>query len=303
VGASGPPFERRHVSPRLAGRAPRLGVLMVASEVSPWAKTGGLADVTGALPEALEQLGHRTTIVLPRYRGLDALGAPGAAETIRLGRFVHDVRFVVADVTPDRQVVAVDAPALFERDGYYGRGGIDFPDNAERFGILAAAALRFAETHAVEHPIDVVHAHDWQAGLVPALLETDAGVYPHLARAGRVFTIHNLAYQGLFPPETVPALGLPWSAFGIETGEFWNQFSFLKAGITYSDFVTTVSPAYARETRTRAFGAGMEGVLGARADAYVGILNGIDTRVWDPASDPLLPAHYEANDLSGKAAN
>jgi starch synthase len=304
VGASGPPFERRFSSsPRLAGRAPRLGVLMVASEVSPWAKTGGLADVAGALPEALEQLGHRTTIVLPRYRGLDALGAPGAAETIRLGRFVHDVRFVVADLTPDRRVVAVDVPQLFERDGYYGQGGVDFPDNSERFGILAAAALRFAETHLGDHPIDIVHAHDWQAGLAPVLLDTDPGAYPRLARAGRVFTIHNLAYQGLFPREAVPALGLPWSAFGIETGEFWNQFSFLKAGITYSDFVTTVSPAYARETRTREFGAGMEGVLGARGESYVGILNGIDTRAWDPAADPLLPAHFDAADLSGKAAN
>jgi starch synthase len=289
--------------PRLAGRAPRLGVLMVASEVSPWAKTGGLADVTGALPEALEALGHRTTIVLPRYRGLDALGAPGPVETIRLGRFVHDVRFVVADVTPDRRVVAVDAPALFERDGYYGKGGVDFPDNAERFGILAAAALHFAEAHADERPIDVVHAHDWQAGLVPVLLQTEPDAFPRIRRAGIVFTIHNLAYQGLFPREIVPALGLPWSVFAIDTGEFWNQLSFLKTGITYSDFVTTVSPAYARETRTQAFGAGMEGVLRARWDRYVGILNGIDTRVWDPSTDPLLPAHFDASDLSGKAVN
>jgi starch synthase len=145
-----------------------------------------------------------------------------------------------------------------------------------------------------------VHAHDWQAGLVPAFIRTDPVRYARFAGAGCVFTVHNLAYQGVFARDVVPEFGLPWEAFTLDTGEFWGQFSYLKAGITYSDYITTVSPSYARETQRPEFGCGMEGVLEARARRYVGILNGIDTAVWNPARDPLLPARFEVDSLDGK---
>jgi starch synthase len=288
--------------PRLAGRAPRLGVLMIASEVAPWAKTGGLADVTGALPQALDRLGHRVTLVMPRYRGKDLPGAFATTRTIRLGTAIHDATFHVLSLSPRRRLVMVDIPRLFNREGYYGTGGRDFDDNAERFGMLAAAALEFAEHDATEIAWDVVHAHDWQAGLAPTLLKVDVARFPRLQHAGTVFTIHNLAYQGLVPREVVPGLGLPWSVFTLETGEFYGRFSFLKAGLVHSDYLTTVSPTYARETQEARFGAGLEGVLFARRQRYTGILNGIDTEIWDPASDPYVPVHFDAEHLAGKAA-
>jgi starch synthase len=273
---------------------------MVGAEVSPWAKTGGLADVLAALPAALSRLGHSVTVVLPKYRGASLPEASRWSRPVAVGDRVLDVAFHVnAPVTGPRTVM-VDVPAFFDRDGLYGTGPRDFADNAERFAGLAAAALEFAEHDPAGTPVDVIHAHDWQAGLVPVFLETQTGRFPRLHRAARVFTIHNLAYQGLFPRQVVPAVGLPWSVFTIETGEFWGQFSFLKAGLTCSDTLTTVSPTYARETQTAALGFGLEGVLSARRDRYVGILNGIDTDVWNPSTDPHLPAHYDAGNLSGK---
>jgi starch synthase len=276
---------------------------MIASEVAPWAKTGGLADVTGALPVALDRLGHRVTLVMPNYRGMQLPGSVPSTRTLRLGKAVHDVTFHVGSLSTRRRLVLVEAPRLFGRDGYYGVGPRDFDDNAERFGILALAALEFAEADTFETSWDVVHAHDWQAGLAPTLLRVDAGRFPRLRQAGTVFTIHNLAYQGLFPKETVPDLGLPWNVFTLETGEFYGKFSFLKAGLVYSDYLTTVSPTYARETQDARFGAGLEGVLFARRHRYTGILNGIDTEAWDPASDRYVPAHFDAEHLDGKAAS
>jgi starch synthase len=275
-------------------------VLMIASEVAPWAKTGGLADVLGALPAALERLGHHVTVVLPRYRSVVLPPAETRPLSVRLGAQVHDVVAHVAAVSAQHRVVFVDAPRFFDRDGFYTSGGVDYPDNALRFALLCAAALDFV--HGDGEAIDVVHAHDWQAGLTPAMIRTMPSRWPGLVGAGLVFTIHNLAYQGTFSRDVVPALGLPWEVFRIDTGEFWGQFGYLKTGITYSDIVTTVSPTYANETRTRESGVGLDGVLRALGDRYLGILNGIDTALWDPARDPLLPAHFTADDLSGKRA-
>lgn len=288
------------MSGSLTGRPPRLGVLMVASEAAPWAKTGGLADVLAALPDALVRLGHRVTSVVPRYRGLVMPPAESRRCAVRLGGVVHDVVLHVASLSSRRRMVFVESPKHFDRDSIYGPAGHDYPDNAERFGLLSAAALDAVETDPVRQPVDILHAHDWQAGLVPTLIWANPERWPGLRGAGLVLTIHNLAYQGNFPRETVPALGLPWSVFRLERGEFWGQFSFLKAGITFSDRVTTVSPTYARETQQRAFGCGMDGVLRARADRYIGILNGIDTTIWNPRTDAALPATFDAADLSGK---
>jgi starch synthase len=288
------------VAPRLAGRAPLLHILMVASEAAPWAKTGGLADVVAALPDALAALGHQVTIVMPKYRGITAAGAATSSRTVRFGIYSHDVTFHALRIDDRRRLVFVERPSLFDRDGLYGTGGRDYEDNAERFALLAFAALEFGDHDDVAPRANVLHAHDWQGGLALALLRRDPQRWPGLAAAGLVFTIHNLAYQGLFPHETVPRLGLPWDLFTVERGEFWGRFSLLKAGITASDYVTTVSPTYAKETLTPAFGAGMEGVLAARGDRYIGILNGIDSKVWNPESDPFLPAHFSMTDDSGK---
>jgi starch synthase len=220
---------------------------------------------------------------------------------VALGQVRHDVVWRAREASPGVRTVFVDCPALYDRAGYYGAGGQDFADNADRFGILAAAALDYAAAERSHRPT-IVHAHDWQAGLVPVLLRTQPDRWPGVSRAGLVFTIHNLAYQGVFDKTIVPRLGLDWRVFTMDGAEFYNQFSFLKAGLAYSDQVTTVSPRYAEETLTPAFGNRLEGALEALGDRYTGILNGIDTAVWDPATDPHLPVAYSAAARDGKRA-
>jgi starch synthase len=277
---------------------------MVASEATPWSKTGGLADVAGALPEALEDLGHFVTLVLPKYRSVDSFlqdaGSNVVVARAEPRRGPAAITFHEIRLSPQRRVVFIEAGSHFDRPGIYGERAIDYADNAQRFGVFSEAALDFAERPTDFPPVDVVHAHDWQTGLIPAWLRHDSR-WPSLDQAASVFTVHNFAYQGVFPRETVPALGLPWSVFTLETGEFWGKFSFLKAGLTSCDFATTVSPTYADETRATSAGAGLEGVVVRLGRRYVGILNGIDTRVWNPAADPFLPAHYDADSLGGKA--
>ena len=285
--------------PGVSGRSPTLHILIVASEASPWAKTGGLADVAGALPAALAARGHFTTLVMPRYRGIDVTGCDLRSLSLPHLDLVT-VNCHVRSIADRERVVFVDAPAFFDRQGLYGEGGQDYPDNARRFDLLALAALEFAAVDDAWPVPDVMHAHDWQACTAALRLRLERR-WPRLAAAGIVLTIHNLAYQGVFPKEVVPALQLPWESFRMERGEFWGKFSFLKAGITSADYVTTVSPTYATETLTAASGAGLDGVLRSLGARYIGILNGIDTAVWNPATDPALPAHYTADDLTGKA--
>ena len=267
--------------------------------MAPWAKTGGLADVAGALPAALEALGHEVTTVIPKYRGISLPAEPVRVVTVTQGTAVRQVRCLEREESASRRTVFVDVPELFDRPGLYAEAGRDYTDNWQRFDLLSQAALEYAQAAAGDRPWDVVHLHDWQTGTaaVRLLLEDRWG---DLRRAGIVVTIHNLAYQGTFHKDVVPSLGLPWSAFRMELGEFWGQFSFLKAGIASADCVTTVSPTYAEETRTPALGVGLDGLLRSLGDRYAGILNGIDTSVWDPASDSYLPAHYTADDLTGK---
>jgi len=284
----------------LAGRTPRLSILHIASEVAPWSKTGGLADVVSALPQALETLGHDVTTVTPLYRGVTPPGAQSHAFTMDISGARHHGTWHVLHHSRRRRTVFVALPTWFDRDGLYGIDGTDHPDNANRFAGLAHGALAWAQHGPETARVDIVHCHDWQSGLVPALLRTQPERWPKVARAGLVITIHNLAYQGTFPKEVVPRVGLEWQSFTMETGEFWGQLSYLKLAIAYSDIITTVSPTYAVETVEVAEGAGFDGVLRARQADYVGILNGIDTLVWDPASDPYLPAHYTADDLTGK---
>ncbi|HZI81705.1 MAG TPA: glycogen synthase GlgA [Vicinamibacterales bacterium] len=274
-------------------------ILMVASEAVPFAKTGGLADVAGALPRALARLGHDVEVVMPRYRGVTA-GERVGRITVTLGTQPLDagVHAVSADGV---RTIFIDQPAYFDRDGIYGTQGQDFADNPERFAFLAHAALRWAALTGARY--DVIHGHDWQAGLVPVILSMAAQPAPALARVPFVFTIHNLAYQGVFEGEWLPRLGLGTSLMRVDGMEYWGRISFLKAGIVFSRMVTTVSPRYAEEIQTAQYGFGFDGILRERAGKLVGILNGIDYDQWNPAADPHLPQPYDIDHLEGKLAS
>ena len=274
-------------------------ILIVASEAGPFAKTGGLADVIGALPRALARLGHTVDVVIPRYRGITAGDRIGDV-TVALGGHVAAAAIYAATADGVRTVF-VDHPAYFDREHLYGSPGHDYPDNPERFAFLAHAALEWASQSPV--PYEIVHGHDWQAGLVPVLLRRRFAKRPALRKAATVFTIHNLAYQGVFDASWLPRLGLEWDLFGVDALEFWGRVSLLKGGIVFSRLVTTVSPAYAREIQAPEYGAGFDGILRHRAADLVGILNGIDYDHWDPARDTHLPGPFEASNLTGKAAS
>jgi starch synthase len=273
-------------------------ILFVASEVAPWSKTGGLGDVAGALPRALAARGHSVAVVTPRYGSID----PGQAGLVRKKSALR----VRGEAVPlwvkkaGATFIFVENERLFgSRRGLYADGGHDYADNAERFTFLCRAAL--ALPGALRMRPRIVHANDWQAGLVPFLLRHEHAQDPALAGARTVFTVHNLAYQGVFPKEVVPHLGLPWGVFRHEAMEFFDQLSFMKAGLTFADALTTVSPTFAREILTPDGGFGLDAVLRQRRADLHGILNGIDVAQWDPATDPNLPAHYSARSLGGKA--
>ena len=272
-------------------------VLMVASEMVPWSKSGGLADVVAALPLALGRLGWDVTVVVPRYRG-SACGERGDDIPVTVGDVHSDVRLWESQQAPGVRVIFVDVPDLFDRDGLYGIGSQDFADNPLRFAVLCRAALEYVVRSGL--PVGVVHAHDWQGALTLAYLRERYAAHPVLRRAGRVLTIHNLAYQGLVDRAWLPKLDLPWHLFTPEWVEFWGRLSLLKTGIVMADAMTTVSPHYAREIQTPEGGMGLDGVLRARAADLHGIVNGIDTAVWNPQTDPYLVAPFSADDLHGK---
>jgi starch synthase len=270
-------------------------VLMIASEASPFSKTGGLGDVVGALPRALARLGHDVDVVVPRYRGTTAGERVGTLR-VALGGQAAESPVWSARIDGVR-VVFIEHSPYYDREHLYGAGGRDYADNPERFAFLCQAALEWAVATGWRY--DVVHAHDWQGGLTPVLLaRRQLPVRP----VPVVFTIHNLAYQGIFDAGWLPRLGLGWDLMRIGAMEYWGQISFLKAGIVFSHVITTVSPRYAREIQTPEYGFGFEGILRARAADLVGILNGIDYDEWDPQRDPHLPQPYSASNLAGKAA-
>ena len=273
---------------------------MVASEAVPFAKTGGLADVAGALAVALGRLGHEVTLVLPLYRTVGWVGAPFERDFLSLGGRWYDVGFVERPLGVRTRAVLVECDELFDRDGLYAEGGADHPDNATRFGLLARAALELALR--ARTPPAVIHAHDWQSGLVPLYARTRYANHPLFGGVATVFTIHNVAYQGLFPSDVLTDLDLGRDLYTMERIEFWNQVSFLKAGINFSDLVTTVSEGYAREILTPEFGFGFEGILQARQSDLRGILNGIDLEEWNPERDAFLPEPFSARHLEGKRA-
>jgi starch synthase len=276
-----------------------LSVLQIASEAHPFAKTGGLADVLGALPPALARLGHDVTVVLPKYQGV-AAGTIIESFPVTIGAYTRDVGFHEVPMSDGARAVLVECPELYDRPGIYAIDGADYPDNALRFAMLTRAALEFAARRSPAP--SVIHAHDWQAGLAPVYLKTLYATHPVLGSIPSVFTIHNLAYQGVFDADWLPRLDLGWELFTLDRMEFWNRISFLKGGINHAELVTTVSRRYAEEIQTPEFGFGFDGIVRARAAHLVGILNGVDTREWDPAADEHLPQPYSRADLTGKAA-
>src|SRR5437899_407233 len=272
-------------------------VLMIGSEAVPFAKTGGLADVLGALPVAVSRLGWSATVALPRYRGVEQ-GTLVERFTLGVGGSTFDVGIFEAPLPAGARALLVDCPELFDRDELYSVDNVDYPDNARRFALLVRAALEFSGRQGAGPAI--VHAHDWQAGLAPVYLKTLYATHPILGGTPSVFTIHNLAYQGLFEPDWLPRLDLPWDLYTMERLEFYGRISFLKGGIVNAEAITTVSPRYAEEIQTPELGFGFDGILRRRASDLVGILNGIDVEEWNPSSDPLLPKPFSADDVSGK---
>ena len=283
----------------------RLKVLFLSPEAVPFAKTGGLADVAGSLPEALKRQGADVRMVLPLY----AMVREGNFEVSPL---VDNLEIPFGDEKLEAAVLEtrtndgvcvylLEREDLYDRPNLYGNGVTDYYDNLERFAFFSHAALLTTET--VGFRPDVIHCHDWQTGLVPALLQGPYQKNKHVGGIPTVFTIHNVGYQGLFPEQKIALTGLPKAKiFHPEGIEFWGKMSLLKAGIVYADAITTVSPSYAQEIQTSEYGKGMEGVLVKRRAVLYGILNGVDYKVWDPDRDAHVPENYSPKKMAGKRA-
>jgi starch synthase len=270
---------------------------MVASEAAPLAKTGGLADVVGALPGALRSFGDDAAVVIPRYGSIDLKRARRVFDSlpVYLGTERYDT--AIYQAAGEFPFYLVDCPPLFDRKGLYGESGVDYPDNHIRFAVFARAALGVAR---YLFRTEIFHCHDWQSGLVPAYLRTTFAGDPTYLGTRTLFTIHNLGYQGLFPKTALAEVALDPGVYRPDGMEFFGHVSYIKGGISFADGLSTVSPTYAREIQTPEFGSGLDGALRSRAGVLTGILNGVDYRDWSPDVDPLIPAHYSPEDLSGK---
>lgn len=280
-------------------------ILFASSEAVPFIKTGGLGDVAGALSEALKRQRQDVRLVIPKYRDIRQTPHPLTplpfTLKIPIAGSEHSVRVWETRFGPRVTAYLIDSPAHFDRDGVYGDpGGRDFPDNDVRFILFSRAVLELCK--AVGFRPDIIHTNDWQTGLIPAYLSSvyrnDAFFIP----TATVFSIHNLAYQGVFPKESLALAGIGWEEFTVNKLEFYDRVNFLKAGLAYAQILTTVSPTYAREVQTEEYGRGLDGFLRQRAGDFVGVLNGLDTRVWNPARDPHLVKRYSARGLGHRAA-
>jgi len=279
-------------------------VLLATSEVAPFSKTGGLADVTGKLPLELARLGVEIKIVTPLHRSVrdGKFGLEKLKESVKVKMGSHAFRNTVfrKTIAPGLSVYFIRHDPFYDRGQLYGTSKGDYPDNAERYIFLNRAALSLCEQ--IGFTPDIIHCHDWQTGLIPAALKSPQGNHPSFRHTRSVFTIHNLAYQGAFSPEYLPLSGLPQEFYSMEGMEFYGRMNFLKSGIVYADKVTTVSPRYAEEILSPEFGYGLDGVLRSRKDGVTGILNGVDYSDWDPKTDPHIAARFMPGDLTGKTA-
>lgn len=281
-------------------------IAMASSEAIPFAKTGGLADVCGTLPLQMSRAGHSCSLFLPAYRCVRRV-APHSEDTHV--SFVVDMagRPITAHVLKTRlpdssvDVFLIDQPQYFDREGLYGDANGDYRDNCERFSFFSKAVVE--AIHRLHLNIDIIHAHDWQTGLIPAYHRTLHHGFPWYRQAASVMTIHNLAYQGRFWGADMPLTGLDWQYFNWQQMEFYGDLNMLKTGIAFADMVTTVSPSYAREIQNPAEGCGLDGVLRAKSNRLLGIVNGVDYAVWDPSNDPHLARSYSIADWqAGKLA-
>jgi starch synthase len=276
-----------------------MNIVFAASECVPFSKTGGLADVVGALPKALAGLGHSVSVYLPKYKQTRLTHAKVLLPSVTIP-FDDQYRFcsvIDGGRQSGVQYYFIDDTEFFEREALYGTPAGDYPDNAERFALYSRAVLEASKILGVP---EIFHCHDWQAALIPVLLRTSYAADPVFRHTFTVFTIHNMGYQGLFPPDTLPLLMLPWDLLAIDKMEFWGKVNFLKGALVFADHVTTVSRKYSQEIQSAEFGFGLDGVLRARSGTVSGILNGVDYGEWSPEHDKLLVSQYSANSLEGK---
>jgi starch synthase len=278
-------------------------ILFAASEAVPFAKTGGLADVAGSLPPALAALGHDVRVVMPLYRSVDRKRSGlkrVATFYVPLGSWQERCDVLQGRMGKGVTVYFVGKDIYYDRPELYRTAQADYPDNAERFTYFSRAALELCR--AMDFYPEIVHCNDWQTGLVPFFLKTLYRNTASFERTKSVFTIHNLGYQGLFSQEAMRYLGIGWEYFTPEGIEYWGKVGFLKAGLVYSDVITTVSKTYSREVQTKEYGLGLDGVLAKRAGDLYGIVNGIDSAEWDPGRDASIAKRYTAARPAGKAA-
>jgi starch synthase len=280
-------------------------ILLASSEVHPYSKTGGLADMAGALAKALAREGHHVGLVTPLYTGIRER-FPGLKHLDRklslpLGSRRVQGEVWTLDTMEGLTFYMIEQPDFYLRPSLYQKDGMDYSDNAERFVFLSKAVVDLAR-HLSWQP-DLVHVHDWQVGLVPLFIQHEKRVTGWGNAPRTCLTIHNLSYQGVFPSALYPLTNLPWDYFTPEGVEFYKQFNCLKAGIAYANAITTVSPRYAREITTEEFGCGLDGLLRSRQASITGILNGVDYEEWNTTHNPYIRYPYSSEDFSGKTAN
>ena len=274
-----------------------MNIAMITSEAVPYSKTGGLADALGGLYKELTRRGHTVKVFTPLYRGImegeHNINDTGDRVAVGLGNEKFEVK-----VLREGDYFFIREDTLFDREEFYGHGESAYEDNAIRFALFSMASLEALKM--LGESVDIIHCHDWQTGLVPLYLKKDYDGDGILGRAASVFTIHNLAYQGLFPKDTIDTLGLPQKLFNHRELEFFGRLSFIKGGLVFADILTTVSKKYSREIQEAPTGCGLEGVLRERKKDLFGVINGIDADSWSPETDRVIPANYGVGDLTGK---
>lgn len=276
-------------------------ILMIASEMVPFAKTGGLADVVGALPKVISRLGHEVRTIIPKYQMVRDDNLKPIVKTLEIEIGKHLERAAIKASLNNGNLAYFVAGRFFDRQGLYGDQNGDYKDNDERFIFFSKAVLDLLKV--IDYQPDVIHCHDWQSGLVPVYLRTLYRDDPFYARSATLFTIHNLAYQGLFPRDRFSLTDLPQGEFTPQRLEFYDQVSFLKGGLIYSDIINTVSRYYAHQIQTPEYGERLDGVLRSRREVLFGVLNGLDYDEWDPAQDKLIFKRYDSVHLKAKAEN
>ncbi|MBN1688770.1 MAG: glycogen synthase GlgA [Candidatus Omnitrophica bacterium] len=280
-------------------------IAYVASEMIPFAKTGGLAEVTGTLAHEVRRLGHEVIAFIPRYKMVDAQKLDLRVEIehmeVPVGSERETVKVSSYTFKDGVQIYFIEHPEFYAREGLYGTPLGDYPDNDRRFILFQRAVLE--TLRAVDFRPDLIHCHDWQTGLIPVYLKTLYSQDQFFQKTRTVFTIHNLGYQGNFPPDSLPATGLGWEHFTMERLEFYGKVSFIRGGIVDADMVTTVSDRYSKEIQTKEFGCGLEGVLAKRREHLTGIINGINFEEWDPEKDADIPFPYNAKNVTQKSKN